>query len=219
MKNSQQGFAPIVLIIIVVAIAVAAGVGTMYYKSRTVSVPATKIETSEPQAQTPAGTKAVSTPNQKDCGKSSEILEKGSIIQSFNCLIESAKTCMPTKADITTTIDLAKMLQPLAGNNKIPSMTQTQRTLYEIRGVANGKCVYFTKLLDVQNPNMPPEVREMMLREGEMTCSYDSADLVARLKNVQQGNSSFSFSTTDTPVQRAEKQCQNYGALSVTPHL
>ena len=211
MKNSQKGFAPLVLIIIVIAVAVIAGGGAVYYKNRSASVLSVEIKTSSTNQASTDG-RSISDSNTKDCGKSSEILEEGKIIKSFDCLIESAKTCIPTKADITTTIDLARMFQPLAGGNKISNMIQTQRTFYEIKGMTNGKCVYFTKLLDVQNKSMPAGIKETMLREGEMTCSYPSAELVVRLKNVQNGNTSTSFNSSDTPEQKALKQCESFGA-------
>ncbi|MCR4328911.1 MAG: hypothetical protein NUV53_05410 [Patescibacteria group bacterium] len=137
----------------------------------------------------------------KDCGK------------NFDCIIDAAKTCILAKADITNTVDISKMfgVPDSAGQSR---MVQTQRNSHEIKGMVGGKCVYSMKLLDIQNPQMPAEVRAQALREGAMTCSYDTADLVVRLTNIQQGTSAFSFSTEDTPAQKAEKQCENYGASS-----
>lgn len=155
------------------------------------------------QASSTANTVSEISPlSQKDCGA------------DFNCLIDAAKTCTPAKVDVTTTVDLSKMFV-FGGTSQNPSTSetiQTSRSISEIKGITNGKCVYFTKLIDVQNPNIPPEAIAESIKEGEMTCSYDSADLAIRLKNVQDGNTSVSFDSGDTPAQKAEKACKNYGA-------
>lgn len=198
MKNYQKGFAPLVLIIIVVVVAVIAGGGVVYYKNRSASVPPAENKTPS-NNQVSTDVEPVSISNQKDCGK------------DFNCLIAAAKICSPAKADITTTVNLSAMFG-IPSSSGEPAMIQTQRSVSEIRGIKDGKCVYWQKLLDVKNPSIPPEVISQSLKEGEMTCSYPSAELAVRLKNVQNGNTSASFDSSDTPEQRVVKQCKGFGA-------
>ena len=134
----------------------------------------------------------------------------------FQCIIDAAKTCTPAKADVTTTVDVGKMFAPLAPDpSKVPSVMQTQTSHYEIRGLTNGMCVYYSKLIDIKNPNLPPEgVKSLLSQAGDMTCSYGTSDLVSRLKNVQTGNGSGSFDSSDTPTQRNARQCREFGVSS-----
>jgi hypothetical protein len=141
---------------------------------------------------------SVSNSNQKDCGK------------DFDCFISAARTCSLAKIDITTTVNLSAMFG-VPSSSKEPPMLQTQRVVSEIRGIKDGECVYWQKLVDVQNPAIPPEVISQSLKEGEMTCSYPSADLVVRLKNGHDGNASISFDSLDSYEQRVAKQCKNFG--------
>ncbi len=197
MKNYQKGFAPLVLIIVVTAVAVIAAGGAVYYKNQSASGTPVEIKTSSTD-QTSTDGRLASVSNKKDCGK------------DFDCLIDAAKTCSLSKADITTTVNLSAMFG-IPSSSKEPPMIQTQRSVYEIRGIKDGKCIYWQKLLDVQNPSVPQEVISQSLKEGEMTCSYPSAELAVRLKNVQNGNSSLSFDSSDTPEQKAIKQCKSFG--------
>ena len=137
-------------------------------------------------------------------------------MNDFQCIVDAAKTCALAKADVTTTVDIGKMFAPLAPDpSKVPSVMQTQTSHYEIRGLTNGMCAYYSKLIDIKNPNLPPEgVKSLLSQAGDMTCSYNTSDLVARLKNVQAGNGSGSFSSSDTPAQRNARQCREFGVSS-----
>ncbi len=134
----------------------------------------------------------------------------------FQCIIDAAKTCTQAKADVTTTIDVGKMFGALAPDpSKVPSVTQTQTSHYEIRGFTNGMCVYYSKLTDIKNPNLPSDaVQSLLSQAGDMTCSYSTSDLITRLINVQAGSFSGSFDSNETPAQRNARQCREFGASS-----
>ncbi len=234
MKNTQEGF---MAIVIIVCAALILGGGAVYYKTNLSKVTPTPTETTpvETSVQTeiavipPTQSKPTESPvptqikkvvTTKDCGTfidTTETTPAGEIIGSnakkgFSCLIKSAEICAPAKVSMTSTVDLAKLFQQPGSDSQIPSMIQTQKWSYQIKGPSNNKCVFYRKLVDVQNSQFPAGVRDLMLKDGEMTCSYSNADLVVRLKNEQEGNSSSDTNAADTPAQKMARQCKTFGA-------
>lgn len=207
MKNSNRGYVlPLVILFAIIVI----GGGLLFYmknKQSIAGVPVEKplvsnITATIDSTSTLAVVTTKSNTIERDCGT------------DINCLIIAAKTCTPAKVDIKTTVDFSKgILKPsiVSTTDNPTKLQQTQRTLQEILGAKNGKCVYSQKTLEIINPNLPDAGKSAILN-NVMTCSYDNNDLATRLQNVQNGVGSISMSTNDTPEQAAQRQCQNYGA-------
>ncbi|MFA6295089.1 MAG: hypothetical protein WC666_01545 [Candidatus Paceibacterota bacterium] len=229
MKSSQKGF--VVPLIIVIALLAIGGGTYVYVKNKPVNKVDQKTEKAEPtpnivvfgsddsikngQVLTPQQ-KVVKQIVTKATSTAITVTTVKNCMNDFQCIIDAAKTCTPAKADVTTTVDIGKMFAFLASDpSKVPSVMQTQTSHYEIRGLINGMCVYYSKLTDIKNPNLPPEgVESLLSQAGDMTCSYSTTDLVARLKNMQEETGSFSFNSSDTPAQRNAKQCREFGVSS-----
>ena len=117
---------------------------------------------------------AAASQNLKDCGK------------SISCLELSSQSCAPSEAMISS-------------STTVLGVTKSKTILYEIRGIKNGKCVFYIEVKkdgisfssDIPQSTIDSEKASFNNQQGESgTCFFNTKDLSDMLTRWEHGDTS-----------------------------
>lgn len=196
-KINQKGFVPIVIILIIIGILIVAG-GIYYFITQKPAQPEQPASTPTPKPAQPEQSVSIPTPEEKPLGP----IDCGA---SIDCLISASKTCSPTKAISTATVDIF-------------GVKQTTTSFLEIKGEEAGKCIFYlrTEKIDLVFPSsIPQEVinqqkaiyKKLEGRDG--TCKFNPGDLTAMLTRWKEGT--FQSGTVSCKLTSSGNVCKTEG--------